>query len=542
MGTLENRVVDEKDFKVLIAYPNFSMMLTPSYAVGLFTSILKRQGYPVDLFDCTSYLASYEKSGIPNSVTLSKKLMAGLPFDPIKLLGEPKTDLLGDFRTKIESFQPNAVIFTAVAEDTWPQTRDLLKVLADYPRVNSIVGGVYTTMAPEKIISDQYVQCIGEGEGEDTIVEFCESVRGGVKPTKIHGTRAKDENGKVINNPPRHLVNVNETPIPDFSLFDKRRFTRPLGMQIWNAIPIETFRGCPYTCTFCNSPAQALIAEEKGQGDYRRRKSMSTLHKEITTLLEENSSKDYPSLLYINDDAFLARPKPEIDAFVEMYRDIRVPFWMQTRFENIDEEHLSMLKDVGLYRIAFGLEHGNEQFRKEKLHRNISNAAMIEKSKIVAKVGINYSVNVIIGLPYETRDLAFDTINLARELKGFDSIAPNVFTPYHGTPLREMALKEGWLNPELQTNSFVGGSLLTMPKPYLQASEMLALQRTFNFYANLPKDRWPEIEELELAIEHAARTGIPDEKIQGLTDTLTTDYYMTKYGTTEVERMLTYAG
>lgn len=43
METLENKVVDKEDFKVLIAYPNFSMMLTPSYAVGLFTSILKGQ-------------------------------------------------------------------------------------------------------------------------------------------------------------------------------------------------------------------------------------------------------------------------------------------------------------------------------------------------------------------------------------------------------------------------------------------------------------------------------------------------------------------
>ena len=86
-------------------------------------------------------------------------------------------------------------------------------------------------------------------------------------------------------------MNVNETPIPDFSLFDKRRFTRPLGMQIWNAIPIETFRGCPYTCTFCNSPAQALIAEGKGQGDYRRRKSMPTLKKKLPHFLKRTPRK-----------------------------------------------------------------------------------------------------------------------------------------------------------------------------------------------------------------------------------------------------------
>jgi len=46
-------------FRVLIAYPNLSMMLTPSYAVGIFTATLKEQGYAVDLFDCTPYLADY---------------------------------------------------------------------------------------------------------------------------------------------------------------------------------------------------------------------------------------------------------------------------------------------------------------------------------------------------------------------------------------------------------------------------------------------------------------------------------------------------
>ena len=535
--TLE-RIVKKQDLRVLITYPNYSMMLTPSYAVGLFTSILKQQGYNVDLFDCTQYMASYEASGIPNSETLSKKLMAGLPFDALALFGAPKTDLLGDFARHLDDFKPHAVVFSTVVEDTWPQTRDLLKVLSHHPEIKSIVGGIYTTMAPADVIADSYVQCIGEGEGEHTVVDFCEAVRHGISPINIPGTRAKDGNGQVILNSPRSLVDINETPIADFSLFDKRRFTRPLGAKIWNAIPMETFRGCPYTCTFCNSPPQVDIAKKKGQGDFKRRKSMPTLQKEITTLLEQNNG----NFLYINDDSFMARPKKEIAEFAQMYKDIRIPFWFQTRLEDIDEEHLAMLKEVGAYRISFGLEHGNEQFRREKLLRHISNERMVEKSKIVAKVGIPYSVNVIIGLPYETRDLVFDTIRLNRELEGFDSVAPNIFTPYHGTVLRDMAIKEGWLDPNLQTRSFVGGSLLNMPPPYLQVSEMLAFQSTYNFYVNLPKSRWPEIERLEKAIEHAERTRIPNEDIEVLSKKLKDEFYLTKYGTTEAERMLTYAG
>ncbi len=533
------KAVEKKDFRVLIAYPNYSMMLTPSYAVGLFTALLKGQGYAVDLFDCTPYMAGYEANEDPNSVFLVNKLLANRKFDALSILGPPKTDLLGDFARRLDDFKPHAVVFSTVVEDTWPQTRDLLKVLSHYPETKSIVGGVYTTMLSRydnnehEVIADPYVQCIGEGEGEHIIVDFCEAVRNRIPPTRIPGTRAK-ENGNVIRNQSRSLVNINDV-IPDFSLFDDRRFWRPLGKKVWKAIPIETFRGCPYTCTFCNSPTQVVLAREKKQGNFMRRKSMSTLKKEIMTLMEKyGAAKPEESFLYINDDAFMARPKKEIDDFIEMYSNIRVPFWFQTRFEDIDEERLAKLKEVGAYRISFGLEHGNEKYRREILKRNPTNELILEKARIVSKVGIPFSLNVIIGMPYENRDLVFDTIKVSKEIGTFDSIAPNIFTPYHGTELRDMAIKEGWLDTSLQTNSFVGGSLLRMPLPYLQPDEILRLQRVFNLYVNLPESRWPEVKEIE--------DKLGTDEGETLFKKLSDEFYMIKYGMTAQERMLTYAG
>ncbi len=548
---LERRVENENgdeikpsDLRVLLGYPNFTKMLTPSYAVGLFTAILKRQGYDTDLFDCTPYITSYNPQDMPNPAVLTQKLLANKPFNP-EFFQDVKTDLFGDFREKVADFQPHAVVFSTVVEDTWPQARDMLKVLSEeYPHVRTLVGGVYSTMVPQRVIASPYTQVVGFGEGEDTVVDFCEAVRKGESLTNIPGTFAKYQDGRIISNPPRKVVDLNQTPIPDFSGFDRNRFRRPIGKSpypdnMWMAIPIETFRGCPYTCTFCNSPAQKALAEEREQGKFTRRKSMDVLRREITALLEQNEG----NFLYINDDAFLARPMPEIDEFIEMYDNIRdsngnhYPFWMQTRFEDIrSEDQLARLREVGLHRISFGLEHGNEEFRKKRLRRNISNAKMVEKSQIVQRVGIPYSVNVIIGMPYETRELVFETINLNRKLGGFDSIAPNIFTPYHGTVLREDALREGWLDPEAQTSSFVGASLLKMPRPYLQENEMVALQRTYTMYVEFPKERWPEIERVEMMLTE----GRPEAEAEW--SKLKDELYQKKWGKSEEERQLTYAG
>ena len=484
-------MIKKNNFRVLIAYPNLSMMLTPSYAVGLFTAILKEQGYIVDLFDCTPYMPTYEFVGSKGeeaesmdesaSATRANKFMASRKFDPIKLFGDLKTDLLGDFILKLEDFKPNAVIFSTVVEDTWPQVQDLLKVLTNYPEIKSIVGGVFPTMAPEDVIADKNVQCISEGEGEHTVVDFCEAVRNSIPPININGTRAKDKDGKVICNPHRPLVNVNDV-IPDFSLFDERRFLRPLGAKIWNAIPIETYRGCPYQCTFCNSPAQVVIAREKEQGIYTRRKSMDTLRRELEVMIERYN----PNFLYINDDAFMARPKAELADFVEMYKDFKLPFWCQTRFEDIDEEKIDWCKEVGLYRMSFGLEHGNEEFRRKKLLRRMSNELILDKAKILGDYEIPYSLNIIIGMPYETRELVFETINLARDMDTFDSLAVNIFAPYRGTVLKDVAVKNKWLNEDHITIHTTSSSVLKMPKPYLSSSDIDGLMRVMPLYIYFP--------------------------------------------------------
>ena len=539
--TADNKVKERKDFRVLIIYPNLSMMLTPSYAIGLWTAILKKQEYDVSLFDCTPYMPTYEFVGKDDedtvkiqesmdesaSATRANKFMASRKYDPLKLFGNPKTDLLGDFASKLDEFKPHVAIISTLVEDTWPQAKDLLNVLSRYPEIKSIVGGVFPTMAPDEVLADPNIRCIAEGEGEHTIPEFCESVRNGTSSTSIKGTRIKDDSGAVFVNPSRELVDINET-IPDFSLFDEKRFLRPLGAKVWKAMPIETYRGCPYKCTFCNSPTQVFIAKQKNQGRYTRRKSMITLQKELEVMVERYS----PNFLYINDDAFMARPKKEIKEFAEMYKDFNMPFWCQTRFEDVDEDKIGWLCDAGLYRMSFGLEHGNEEFRKKRLLRNISNNAMIEKAKILGDFKVPYSMNIIIGMPYETRELIFDTINLAKQIKTFDSLAVNIFAPYRGTVLRKNAIDEGWLDPTLQATSFIEKSILRMPKPYLQPNEMLGLQRVFPLYVTMPESYYHEIEKAETF----------DDEGNAIFEKLSEKYYIDKYGTSEAERMLTYAG
>ena len=49
-------IKSKHDFKILLVYPNLSMLLAPPLAYGIFTALLRRGGYQVDIFDVTPYV------------------------------------------------------------------------------------------------------------------------------------------------------------------------------------------------------------------------------------------------------------------------------------------------------------------------------------------------------------------------------------------------------------------------------------------------------------------------------------------------------
>ena len=49
--------------------------------------------------------------------------------------------------------------------------------------------------------------------------------------------------------------------------------------KVYKMLPVETIRGCPFTCRFCNSPDQMKIIQGLGSNFYRKKK-MDLVYKE----------------------------------------------------------------------------------------------------------------------------------------------------------------------------------------------------------------------------------------------------------------------
>lgn len=488
-------------FKVLFVYPNLYMMNMMPPSISMFSALLKEKGIAVALFDTTYYMWDHANTSVTGQgvgkfdLSSDKRKEFTLQVRPFNLeergIRPKETDMTGDFLELVDTFRPDLVAVSCV-EDTFPQGLYLLDQIKDRD-IPTIVGGVFTTFAPHLAISHEAIDMVCIGEGEGALVELCERMAQGRDYADVKNLWVKGPHGEIRKNPRREVVDLNTLPIMDFEIFEENRIYRPMAGKVYRMIPIETHRGCPFTCTYCNSPAQVTDHNSANAGRFFRKKKMENVRAELDYLINRWKAE----YVYFPADTFLAWTDEEFKEFIEMYGEFKLPFWMQTRPETITEERVDMLKSVNCHRVSMGIEHGNEKFRKDIVDRKISNDLLIQKTNIIGRK-IPVSVNNITGFPTETRQLAFDTIRLNRELE-VDTMNCYTFTPYHGTPLREMAVRMGYLPPEAVTCSLTAGSILTMPQ--YPRDEITGITRTFSLYARLPESLWPKIRRAEITDE-----------------------------------------
>ncbi len=480
--------------RILLLYPNERDMSLVPPVIALFTSLLKERGHQVSLFDCTGY--AFDGKADPD-VEREKNLFFKTA-NPGQHAGVKAklNNMYQDFTDKVNDFKPTLIAMT-VTESTFLRGLSLLDYLRNKKSIHipTIVGGVFPTFAPGRVIKENSIDIVCVGEGENAIVDLCDRMEKEQPIENIPNLWLKRKDGHIIKNLPGKAVDINQLPSLDFSIFDDDRFYRPMRGNIYRMLPIETHRGCPYTCTFCNSPSQGELYQKQTKSSFFRKKSMEKIREEFINF-RDNWKGNY---VFFWADTFLAWNKKELAEFCDMYSEFQFPFWCQSRPETVADNvdglsKLRMLKEVGLHHMSFGLEHGNEEFRKRIIGRNYSNKVAIDALKNPAKLDITFTINNIIGFPDETRKLAFDTIEVNRKIDSFN-LSCSTFAPYHGTKLRDLAENRKYIPQELIAPPNTDYSVLQMP--HFTKEDIYKLQRTFVMYVKFPKSRWKEIERAE---------------------------------------------
>lgn len=477
--------------KILFLYPNAVMQNPPPMALAIFAALL-RDTAELRLFDTTFYDMEEKTSDQAKENNLQVR-----PFDfAARGIALKTTDPYADLRALAVEFKPDLVALSAT-EVTFELGQRLLRSISDL-HLPALVGGVFATFAPDYVIGLPEVTMVCVGEGEGVLQDIVRQLAVGGELAAVPNLWYKRADGSIVRNPVRKAASLDALPVPDYSLFDEARLYRPMAGRVWRLLPIETNRGCPYSCTFCNSPYMTQLYRDQGAGTFFRKKSVARIAAE----LENAVTRWGAEYIYFLSDTLLTMTDAEFDEFCHVYGKYKLPFWCQNRPEAITDARTARLKAIGCQRMSIGLEHGNEQFRHEVLHKKTTNDSIRRAFAILAKHGIPVTVNNIIGFPGETRDLIFDTIRLNRELT-FDTSNAYAFTPFHGTDLYRLSVARGYLDPQAHLQCMTKGTVLDMPQ--LSRAEINGLVKTFALYARLPEDHWPRIRAAEADTEEGNR-------------------------------------
>jgi anaerobic magnesium-protoporphyrin IX monomethyl ester cyclase len=124
----------------------------------------------------------------------------------------------------------------------------------------------------------------------------------------------------------------------------------------------------------------------------------------------------------------------------------KVEFSCNMRFGALSRDDYRLMKKAGFKMLLFGVESGN-QATLDRLNKGTSVERIINECKVLREEGLEPHITIMVGYPWETRQDALNTLNVAKMLmqKGWaNTLQSTVVIPYPGTKLYAEALKNGW--------------------------------------------------------------------------------------------------
>jgi len=347
----------------------------------------------------------------------------------------------------IEKQQPDMVALSITYQQK-EYANSFLKTLKYKPKL-IIAGGIHCTLLKEKVFDEiRPLDGVCIGEGEIPLKELCNKIDNNADYSSTPSFCFREGNN-IKRNQVSPLQELDDLPLPDYSLFDLDRTLSHYDGHF----PMILSRGCPYKCTYCCNQSISQVYPDKN--NYVRFPSVEHSIKVINNNL---SICPQTKQISFHDDTFTLNKRWLFDFCAAYKKEIDIPFFCHARVETVDEDVVRCLKDSGCVQVAMGVESGNEWLRRIILNRKHSNKKMLEAFRLFRKYGIKtFSYNMV-GLPFETREMAQETLDLNIELKPDHGFALQFF-PFPGSSIYDMCQKYDLLPEATDVDSGIIKSL-----------------------------------------------------------------------------------
>jgi len=314
------------------------------------------------------------------------------------------------------------------------------KIVKENSEVKLVWGGNHPSLLPKQTLANEYIDIVLVGEADYSFCNLVKCIESGKSLGGVNGIYYK-HNGKIIENPPEALLDLNSMPSLPYELIDINSYS---NFSYGRDILMETSRGCPYSCTFCYEPG------------FNRRKWRSLTAENVIKNIKFVVDKFKVNDICFSDSNFFVdveRINKIVDWIIE--EDINIRWNCQTSLNFLtkyDDEWLTKIEKSGLKWLEIGVESGSQRIL-DTIYKNMVTPNQIidfnRKLKNFSNIIPKY--NFITGFPTETDEDLKKTTNLILKLlkENPTAIIQALFsaTPYPGTEFYDESIKNGFIPP-----------------------------------------------------------------------------------------------
>jgi len=400
-------------------------------------------------------------------------------------------DIKQEFSKKVEEYRPDLIALSSTSYDFLGATNFILPAKKEFG-IPVLVGGPHAMVAPYRAINNPAIDIVCVGEGEKPLLELIRKINQGKDVSDVRSLWFKHpDNNEILRNPKAPgIEDLDELPLPDWDMFDERHLLRPWMGKLRKQGYVEISRGCPFKCSYCIQPALHVIPNEGGKTDNKQYKYHSSAEKLVYRIKQLRDKYKFDHMQLI-DENLPTMPKKDLEAILDVWNIVLNPerdltFFTMSRPEYLIHRHdngsggwlkkgkalssgkAEILAEMGCTAVAMGAESGNEWLRKEILNRPMAPGILEAASQVLMKNNIHVSLYNIIGFPFETRKMIFDTIEQMWRIKP-DRYSVRHLTPYPGTPIRTLCEKYEFIDEGYEDKP--GGAKSFLHEPVLKLSE-----------------------------------------------------------------------
>jgi B12-binding domain/radical SAM domain protein len=276
-----------------------------------------------------------------------------------------------------------------------------------------IAGGPHPSALPEEVL--EHFDFVVIGEGEETLPELIEAIDNSRDPASVKGIAYKSQ-GKVLFTEKRPPVDLDSYP----------PFAKILS-------PIEISRGCPWGCTYCQTPRLF--------GSCMRHRSIPVIAKYARHHKDIRFTS--PNSLAFGSDG--RRPRLEkVEALLKVLAEQKKPIYFGTFPSEVRPEFVTpaalelVVKYCANKSLSLGGQSGSPAVLR-RIGRGHGRGEIEAACELALDYGLTPQVDLIFGLPMESEEDQRMTLDLVRWIasKG-GKVRAHRFTPLPGTPLAGM--------------------------------------------------------------------------------------------------------